>query len=92
MQDETYQPANTVPDLLEICLDLLTPATLGALWHDHTNYIAQHQDADGNERWRDLDLLQQDADLIHAHLTEVHFKGEAKAAQQYLDGITHIPF
>ncbi len=99
MSEQTY-PAiliglpdtNTVPDLLELCLDLLTPATLGALWHDHINYIAQHQDPDGNDQWGDMHLLQQDADLIHAHLTDIHFKGDAQAATHYLNALNHIPF
>lgn len=79
-------------DLLELCLDLCTPATLGALWHDHMNYIAKHQDADGSEKWGDLDLLQQDAEMIHRHLTEEHFKGDPAATQAYLDAIDHIPW
>lgn len=99
MSEQTYPPAliglpdtNTVPDLLELCLDLLTPATLGALWHDHTNYIAAHQNSDGNETWGAMDLIQQDADLIHAHLTDTHFKGDVHQANHYLQGINHIPF
>lgn len=81
-----------MPDLLELCLDICTPATLAALWHDHTNYIAAHQEETSGERWGAMDLIQQDADLIHLHLTEEHFKGDAAAAQKYIDGINHIPF
>jgi hypothetical protein len=99
MSDKTY-PASLIglpqheamPDLLELCLDICTPATLAALWHDHTNYIAAHQNSEGNEQWGAMDLIQQDADLIHAHLTEEHFKGDAAAAQHFIEGINHIPF
>jgi hypothetical protein len=83
---------SAAPDLLELCLDLCTPATLAALWHDHTNYLAAHQEETSGERWGAMDLIQQDADLIHAHLTHEHFKGDPTAAQQYLNGIDHIPF
>ncbi len=81
-----------IPDLLELSLDLCTPATLGHVWHDHVNYIASYQEKNSNEEWGAMALIQQDADLIHAHLTHEHFKGNVEAANKYLQALDHIPF
>lgn len=88
------EPAPTIPDLLELSLDICVPATLAALWLDHTNYISLHQSETDTDRWGDLDMIQQDADLIHAHLTAEHFPGDPTACSAYLaqQEKTHIPF
>jgi hypothetical protein len=79
-------------EILELSLDLCTPCTLGHIWHDHTNYIAAHQEENEGEQWGVMDLLQQDADLIHSHLTAEHFKGDVHATNKFLNALDHIPF
>lgn len=86
------QDPQGLTDILELCLDICTPSTLGHLWHDHTNYIAAHQSAENADQWGDMTLIQQDTDLIYQHLTEAHFKGDPAAAQQFLNNLNHIPF
>jgi hypothetical protein len=86
------QPAIDHSDNLELCLDLLTPTTLGHLWHDHKNYIERHQDTGEDGPWGNLDFLQQDADMIYDYLTDTHFQSEPDQTQKFLTNLNHIPF
>jgi hypothetical protein len=79
-------------DPLELCLDICTPATLGHLWHDHINYIESHKDTGENGPWGALDIIQQDADMIHDYLTDTHFQSDPDQTQQFLKNLNHIPF
>ena len=85
---------NIPEDILELCLDICSPTTLAALICDHKNYIAQHQASTAEELWGHMDIIQQDQDLLHAHLTDVHFAGDTHRAQAFLEKYepTHIPF
>lgn len=79
-------------DTIELCLDFLSPSTLAALWHDHTNYIAKHQAETESEQFGDLEMLQQDADQILQVLADYHHHGFTEDAQRYVDKYDHIPF
>lgn len=85
---------NFTPDILELCLDICTPATLAALALDHADYIAKHQNETDAEKWGALDMLNQDHQLIIQHLTDTHFGGIGSDAFDYISQCekTHIPF
>jgi hypothetical protein len=78
------------PENLEICLDVLVPSTLAAMYLDHTAHIAAHM-AKGDLQCT-MSLLQQDADAIFSHLCHEHFRGDHGSTQRFIDGLDHIPF